>query len=684
MNKYQIYKFVNNPLVIILRGVIFFLFLVIIFLLQDTPQILDTALYLYTLFIINELFIHLKVNNSKPAKTVSSASDPSDALDFRVKVNLASSTIPNYINRIKDKPPQKFMQDKIGTRLSDIVDVPKDELLSTALNLARIANAKYITEIGIFASYLVLQEEKTNYLKSQNLSVEDIPYIFFWTRKRYAPRIERSDDLPFAGSGVFDFFVYGWNAELEKYAYDFTREAIKWGASAHAVGRVEEYDLLVKSLLKGRNNNALLIGEPGVGKTSLTAFFARESFNARLPGHLARIKVFALALDRLLAGANSQGELEERIARLLEEIAHTGNVIVYMANIELLFGGGGVDADLSHVLYDYLKSSKVQIIGTTTPEEYETVIKRHASGAFLFETILLREPDEKEARFMIFESIIHLERAYRASFSYDSITAAIEYADKYQTNLSLPGSAMILLEDVAADAALVGRRKISSEDILAQVQKKTEILLEEPTQDEKEVLLHLEETLNEMVIGQSGALSAISDAMRRLRGGFKTENKPIASFLFLGPTGVGKTQTAKALARVYFGAEENMIRLDMSEYNTPDSIKKLLGEMPGEDFIESLIAKVQERPFSLVLLDEFEKADSHVLDVFLQVLDDARLTNNKGETASFENAIIIATSNAGSEFIRENISASDLSKRLQEYLLEKIFLSLNCSIDFQK
>ncbi len=669
MKDYQIFKLVNSPFIILIRVFCLIFFFVLIFALQDNPFAHDIALYLYMILIANELFIHLKINNAKPKYTVSNTDKWEDALDWKVKMSLEKMSTQKYIDGVKNKIPQKFFQDKIGSTLTQAQDIPKEKLLENSLVLAKAANCMYITDMVVFSAYIALQEESTKYLEHNNLSVDDIPYVLFWTHKKFPPHLEKTDSMPLSGGGVFDFFVYGWNAELEKYAYDFTLQSLKWGASAHAVGRVDEYDLMVKSLLKGKNNNIFLIGDPGVGKTSLVGFFARESYNARIPGRLAYAKVYALELDRLLSGTQNLGDVEDKVTKLLTEIAHSGNVIVYISNIEVLFGGGGLATDLSGTLYDYVKNGIVQIIGTTTQSEYETYIKPKSALAGEFTTILMDEPDDRHARFMVFESIAHLEKIYKVKFTYHALTTAIELADKYQDNLVLPGSSLILLEDVAASATLEGQKNVTQKDVEAQVQKKTNIPLTAPNTEEKDQLLHLEESLKSEVIGQASALTGVASAIRRVRSGFRDENKPIASFLFLGPTGVGKTQTAKSLSKAYFGGEEHMIRLDMSEYNTPDSARKLLGEMSGESYAGSLVTKVKNQPFALLLLDEFEKADPHVQDLFLQVLDDARLTNNKGETASFENTIIIATSNAGSEFIRE--STNETARDLENFVMEK-------------
>ena len=236
-----------------------------------------------------------------------------------------------------------------------------------------------------------------------------------------------------------------------------------------------------------------------------------------------------------------------------------------------------------------------------------------------------------------------------------------------------PGRALDLLENVASKSSLDRKKTIDAQDVIEFVQRKTNIALSEPDERERELLLSLEEKMHKRVIGQEEAVLAVANTLRRLRSGFKSENRPISVMLFLGPTGVGKTETAKALAAEYFGNQNAMIRLDMSEYQTQDQIKRILGESPGEEVIaNALTDQVEKNPFSLILLDEFEKAHPHLLDIFLQVFDEGRLTDNRGKTVSFTNTIIIATSNAGSELIRETINKglTMLRDELVDYLLK--------------
>jgi len=271
---------------------------------------------------------------------------------------------------------------------------------------------------------------------------------------------------------------------------------------------------------------------------------------------------------------------------------------------------------------------------------------------------------------MLFKKAFWLEKEFNVSLTYRAIVAAFEFSAKYSKEKVLPGSAVDLLTDVANNVKLSGKKIVDEQDILTQVERKTKIPVGQPKTAEKKLLLNLESEIHKRIIDQEEAVSAVSEALRRVRTGLNASKKPI-SFLFLGPTGVGKTETAKALSAIYFKSEDAMLRFDMSEYKGEEGIKRLLGATPGEGSEKGEIEKVYDNPFSLVLLDEFEKADPKILDLFLQVLDDGRLTDNKGKTISFANAIIIATSNAGSEFIREEIQkGTKVDKNFKTNLLD--------------
>jgi ATP-dependent Clp protease ATP-binding subunit ClpA len=290
----------------------------------------------------------------------------------------------------------------------------------------------------------------------------------------------------------------------------------------------------------------------------------------------------------------------------------------------------------------------------------------------VFGMVKLGEPDKSTALQMLFEKAPDIEKKNKISLTYRAVIAAFNFANKYSQGRVMPGASVTLLEDTASMVSTSRKNIVEEKDVIEKVESKTKIAIGMPQKKEKELLLHLEDEIHKRVIDQEAAVHAISEGLRRIRTGLESPTKPI-SFLFLGPTGVGKTETAKALSSIYFGDESRMIRVDMSEYSTDEGVKRLLGGLTDQ---EGITDRVFEHPFSLVLLDEFEKANNKILDLFLQVLDDGRLTDNKGRTVSFVDTIIIATSNAASEFIREEVkNGKTIDKKFQADLLE--FLQKN-------
>jgi ATP-dependent Clp protease ATP-binding subunit ClpC len=375
-------------------------------------------------------------------------------------------------------------------------------------------------------------------------------------------------------------------------------------------------------------------------------------------------------VDAFMAGAQNQGELEERLNLMIEEVSHSGNVIVYIPEFQNILGSSSFDLDISGAIIPYLKKGTIRIVAAVTPGAYKKFVEPLHSLLDTFAVINFDEPDKAQVLLMLFKKSKELEQKNGVLLTYKAIIAACDYADKYVKEKVLPGSAVTLLDDSANAARINGKKLVEEQDILDKVSEKTKVSVGEPKQVEKKLLLNLENELHKRIVDQNDAVSAISQSIRRLRAGLKTSEKPV-SFLFLGPTGVGKTETAKALAAVYFGDTSRFIRLDMSEFAGADGMKRLLGSPPGEgDEKGQLTEPVYDSPYSLVLLDEFEKADSKILDLFLQVLDDGRLTDNKGKTVSFVNTIIIATSNAASEFVREEVGKGiAVDKKFQQKLI---------------
>jgi ATP-dependent Clp protease ATP-binding subunit ClpC len=519
------------------------------------------------------------------------------------------------------------------------------------------------TPLDIFKTYLVLTEEKTKLLFNKKLKIKDLEDIVTFAKFVFPDISRRPFKIEFWGEGIGESWASGWTLETSKYMVDITSYAVN--KKPMIFGREEEYKEVVESL--SNNKSCLLVGEPGSGRGAFVNALAYNSFIGKLKGNLHHQRFFELLADALLAGSQNQGQLEERLENVIREISHAGNVIIYVPNFENIMGASTFNTDLSGALIPYLQKGIIRIIANITPGSFKKFIEPKHTLNSIFEFVKFEEPSRDATFQMLLRKSLEIEEKNKVIISYKAVVATLNFANKYLQDRVMPGAGVTLLEDVANAVSMKGKKIVEEQDVINKVEEKTKIAVGSPKEEEKELLLHLEEELHKRIIGQNEAIFEVSESLRRLRAGLNNSKKPI-SFLFLGPTGVGKTATAKAISDIYYGGENKMIRLDMSEYSTDDSVKRFLG---GNMDSKGLTDMVCENPYSLVLLDEFEKSNSKIIDLFLQVLDDGRLTDNKGKTVSFADNIIIATSNAASEYIREEVNkGTTIDKNFQKNLLE--------------
>lgn len=556
--------------------------------------------------------------------------------------------------------------------------ITKEVLLASAAEVAKKSGGKIITSMDVVCAYLLQEEERSHTLRAKRLRIEDLLKILSWARHAYPDEeAPRKFKLTLKGGGIGESLLTGWTPETAKYT-----RIMNVGANVSVFGRENEYKRLLEGLGKHENNNIVLVGDIGSGKENIVKKFLYDSYAKRVPAGLENKIILELLAGQLLAGAKEKGELEERLQNIIDEVSHAQNIVLFIPEFENLLGSGSFSLDLSGALLPYLKTGTLPVIATMSKGAYKTYLAS-TSLSQMFNEIVVDEPSPEVSEGMLMDRAIELERTHPVVITYLAIHEAFMYADRYFSNKEvLPGSGVDLLLDGISSLPsrqpklYYGRTKkliLTDEILRATIEGKTKIAMSEPSSFEKDKLLHLEEILHKQVIGQNTAVTAIAEGMRRLRSGVETQKRPI-SFLFLGPTGVGKTKVAKTLANVYFGGEASMIRLDMSEYTTEDGVRRLLGSMPGQgEQRGELTEKINDNPYSLILLDEFEKAHPAILNLFLQVLDDGRLTDNRGQTVSFINTIIIATSNAGSDFIYQAVkygqgNALDFSSQLLAYL----------------
>ena len=496
-------------------------------------------------------------------------------------------------------------------------------------------------------------------------------------------------------------------------------ESAKQGKIDPVIGRDKEISRVIQILSRRTKNNPVLIGEPGVGKTAIAEGLAQRIVNGNVPEILRNKRIISLSISSMLAGAKYRGEFEERLKKAIDEVQKHDDMIIFIDEIHTLVGAGATEGamDAANILKPALARGEFQVIGATTLDEYKKHIEKDAALERRFQPVLVGEPSEEDALEILKGLRDRYEAFHKAKITDEALEAAVSLSSRYITDRFLPDKAIDVVDEAASkvrmkvfsaapdvkaletqladvkkekEAAVTAQEfekaaemrdeekciekeindkknaakensdaklVVTDEDIASVVAQWTGIPVSKIAQEESESLLHLEEELHKRVIGQDEAVVAVSKAVRRARAGLKDPKRPIGSFLFLGPTGVGKTELARALAVALFGDETAMIRLDMSEYMEKHTVSRLVGAPPGYVGYEEggqLTDAVRRKPYSVILLDEVEKAHADFFNILLQVLDDGRLTDSQGRTVDFRNTVIIMTSNLGANALRKS------------------------------
>ena len=533
---------------------------------------------------------------------------------------------------------------------------------------------------------------------------------------------------------------------LDKFSRDLVQEVLD-GKLDPVFNRENEIDSVMEILGRRTKNNPCILGEPGVGKTAIVEGLAGRIANNAVPASLKNIRVLSLDVSGMVAGTKYRGQFEERIKRCLRETIDAGNIILFIDELHMIIGAGGAEGamDAANILKPALSRGEIQIIGATTREEYRKRVEKDSALDRRFQQVIVEEPSIVQAVSILKGLRSHYESYHHIEISDEALEAAVKLSDRYINDRFLPDKAIDLIDEAASrlnmssmreyeealrdkkealenvqeekeNAVAAGdmdyavelhkeeeklslelrqaqakwekkqkkQRKIMEESHVAEVvSRQTKIPVSRLEKDETRRLQKLEKILHERVVGQDEAVEAVSRAVRRGRVGLKDPNRPIGSFLFLGPTGVGKTELSKTLAEAVFGSEKNMIRVDMSEYMEKQSVSKMIGSPPGYVGFEEggqLSEKVRRNPYSVLLFDEIEKAPPDVFNMLLQILEDGRLTDSQGRQVDFKNTIIIMTSNAGANrivspktlgFLQQEDAAADY-RRMREGVMEEV------------
>ena len=506
--------------------------------------------------------------------------------------------------------------------------------------------------------------------------------------------------------------------ELTDFATDLN-ESAKQGKIDPVIGRDTEIQRVIQILSRRTKNNPVLIGEPGVGKTAIAEGLAQRIVNGNVPEILRNKRIISLSISSMLAGAKYRGEFEERLKKAIDEVQQHDDMIIFIDEIHTLVGAGATEGamDAANILKPALARGEFQVIGATTLDEYKKHIEKDAALERRFQPVQVGEPNEEDALEILRGLRDRYEAFHKAKITDEALKAAVTLSSRYITDRFLPDKAIDVVDEAASkvrmkvfsaapdvkaledrlntvkkekeaavtsqdfekaaklrdeeqalvkeidDKKTVAKEEsdqkliVTEEDIASVVAQWTGIPVTKIAEEESETLLHLEDELHKRVIGQDDAVTAVAKAVRRARAGLKDPKRPIGSFLFLGPTGVGKTELARALASSLFGDESAMIRLDMSEYMEKHTVSRLVGAPPGYVGYEEggqLTDAVRRKPYSVILLDEVEKAHADFFNILLQVLDDGRLTDSQGRTVDFRNTVIIMTSNLGAKALHKN------------------------------
>ncbi|MEK7508006.1 MAG: ATP-dependent Clp protease ATP-binding subunit [Patescibacteria group bacterium] len=457
---------------------------------------------------------------------------------------------------------------------------------------------------------------------------------------------------------------------LDRYSLDFT-DIARTGQIGFLIGHKEEYERLVTTLARPINPNTLLVGESGIGKEAIVRHLAMKLIKDDVPPALFDKRLVTLEISSLVAGAPPE-ELNLRLKNIIEEILIAGNIILYIPDIHnIVKTSGTAFISAADALMPVIMNNDFPVIGATYPKEFKEFIESRSDFVGAFEVIYVSEITESDAeKLLSYESII-LERQFKTTISFGAIKKAVSLARKFFHNKFLPSSAEEILKSALIDTQKAGKKMVGPAEVISAAEAKIDIPMHEAGAVESKRLLNLEDIIHERIVGQEEAVKAVSEAIREYRSGLSRKGGPIASFLFVGPTGVGKTELAKTLAKIQFGSEKLMVRFDMTEYQDKQSFFRFIGSPDGH-VSGALTDAIIQKPYSLILLDEFEKAYPDILNLFLQVLDDGRLTDNLGRTVDFANTIIIATSNAHSDIINEALNKGETMSDISEYLRRKL------------
>lgn len=542
-----------------------------------------------------------------------------------------------------------------------------------ALQVAEVTKSQSVDSSVLTAALILSLPQPDQLLAHYELDSQDILAGVGW-RQHIQQVIERHRERRHYG-GIGRDLSFGWAPLLNNVAYNLTESIQAGGLLLRPVGsRQQAVDQIIHLLSQPGRRNATLVGEAGVGKTSLVQGVAqklvREAKN--LPTNLQYQQVMELNASHLIANAKGRGQLEELLIRVFNEAIRAKNVILFLDEAQLFLQEGTGSVNLSNILLPVLEGGALKIILALNDQEWLRLSQTNSGLAQLLNRVVVSPLNEAETVQVIQDQTLNLEAKHQVVLMYQAISESYKLADRFIHEQAFPGKALKLLE--AAAGFPEQQHFLTARSVQQAAEKSFDVKVQTAsTADEKNTLLELEDRIHKRMINQTRAVKLVSDALRRARTGVRNQNKPIGTFLFLGPTGVGKTELTKALADVYFGGEDRLVRVDLNEYSHPDDTNRILAVGATDPY--GLCAQIAKQPFSVVLLDEIEKAHPNVLNLLLQMLDEGQLRDAQNKPISFKDAIIIATSNAGADKIRQHIEKGEQLEQFEQQFVDELINS---------
>ena len=568
------------------------------------------------------------------------------------RLGLGSENLQQLIN---DNLPQLSSSVQNNEEISDEL---KNTLLQAYLHMHKRRDRR-MAEVDLLYGLVLSSQSIRNFFYDFNIDENKIENVIAWltiNRSIYENYQLYRSRSHLKKTSINRSYTAIATPILDAFSEDLTEQA-KRGRLTLCVGRDRETADIIQTI-QSNQSSVILVGPSGVGKTNIVEGLANMMMAEEVPELFQDKRLVSVSIPLLISGATGGGVLEERLLAIINEVAISGNIILFIDNIHNIIGissQGNEGIDLSEVLAAEIRKSGIIVIATSTNKSYIDRIEKTDLGQVL-KKITINEPDKNQTIQILEAHVGYVEHKNKVYFTYEAIEKIFDLASRYMPDSYLPKKAIDMMDEVGIMVSQARRadRLVRAEDVAVLVSKKTNIPLTQVSAQESTKLMNIEAEIHERIIGQNEAVTAVGAALRRARAELRDKKRPIVNLLFLGPTGVGKTELAKTVAEKYFGSEKNMIRLDMSEYQAQNSLPRLIGS--AENGTTGLLTEmVRQKPFALLLLDEIEKANKEVLNVFLQVMDDGRLTDALGTTVDFTNLILVATSNAGTSYIQDQI-----------------------------